>query len=87
MHALVGCAVLFGKVFADGACGSMITGFNQDVSYKGTVYHVQTEDRGKGNPLIETLIYVGGEIVASRRTSYEDLDERWLQRGQGRGSA
>jgi hypothetical protein len=51
----------------------MITGFNQDVTYKGKVYHVQTEDRGKSNPVIETLIYVGGEILASRRTSYEEL--------------
>jgi hypothetical protein len=51
----------------------MITGFNQDVTYKGKVYHVQTEDRGKSNPVIETLIYVGGEILASRRTPYEEL--------------
>lgn len=51
----------------------MITGFNQDVNYKGKVYHVQTEDRGKGNPVIETLIYAGGEILASRKTSYADL--------------
>ncbi len=53
----------------------MITGFNQDVTYKGTVYHVQTEDRGKNHPMIETLIYVGGEILASKRTPYEDLME------------
>lgn len=51
----------------------MITGYNQDVVYKGKVYHVQTEDRGKANPIIETLIYVGGEIMASKRTSYEDM--------------
>ncbi len=51
----------------------MITGFNQDVQYKNKVYHVQTEDRGEKNPLVETLIYVGGEIIASRRTSYEDI--------------
>ena len=51
----------------------MITGFNQDVTYKGKVYHVQTEDRGKSNPVIETLIYVGGEILSSKKTSYEDL--------------
>ncbi len=25
----------------------MITGFNTDVPYKGEVYHVQTEDKGK----------------------------------------
>jgi hypothetical protein len=51
----------------------MITGFNQDVVFKGKVYHVQTEDRGKANPVIETLIYGGGEILASKKTSYEPL--------------
>jgi len=51
----------------------MITGFNQDVTYKGKVYHVQTEDRGMNNPVMETLIYVGGEILSSKKTSYEDL--------------
>ena len=40
----------------------VITGFNTDVKYRGTVYHVQTEDKGAANPLIETLIYKGGEI-------------------------
>jgi hypothetical protein len=51
----------------------VITGFNTDVKYKGQVYHVQTEDKGAGNPLIETLIYKGGEILASRRLPYADL--------------
>ncbi|MGC8762608.1 MAG: hypothetical protein ACP5VN_03080 [Acidobacteriota bacterium] len=51
----------------------MITGFNQDVTYRGKVYHVQTEDRGLGNPVIETLIYVGGEILASLKTPYGEL--------------
>ena len=51
----------------------MITGFNTDVKYKGVVYHVQTEDKGAANPLIETLIYKGGEILGSRRLPYSDL--------------
>ena len=51
----------------------MITGFNTDVKYRGTVYHVQTEDKGTANPLIETLIYKGGEILGSRRLPYGDL--------------
>ena len=51
----------------------MITGFNQDVTYKNKVYHVQTEDRGKSNPVIESLIYMGGEILASKKTSYEHI--------------
>jgi hypothetical protein len=56
----------------------VITGFNSDVKYRGLVYHVQTEDKGAENPLIETLIYKGGEILASRRLPYADLIE-----GQG----
>lgn len=54
----------------------MITGYNQDVVYKGKVYHVQTEDRGESNPIIETLIYVGGEILSSYKTSYKELLEK-----------
>ena len=53
----------------------MITGFNSDVKYRGLVYHVQTEDKGQVNPLIETLIYRGGEILASRRLPYAELIE------------
>lgn len=53
----------------------MLTGFNTDIEYGGTTYHVQTEDRGGKNPLIESLIYVGGEILASRRTEYRNLLE------------
>ena len=52
---------------------AVITGFNTDVKFRGLVYHVQTEDKGKDNPLIETLIYKGGEILASRRLPYADL--------------
>ena len=33
----------------------------------------QTEDKGLANPKIETLIYVGGEILDNYRSSYEDL--------------
>ena len=55
----------------------MITGFNSDVKYKGLVYHVQTEDKGRTNPVVESLVYARGEILYSRRTSYQDLvDEK-----------
>jgi len=52
---------------------AVITGYNTDVKHRGLVYHVQTEDKGKDNPLIETLIYKGGEILASRRLPYSEL--------------
>ena len=54
----------------------MITGFNTDIKYRGVVYHVQTEDKGPVNPLIETLIYIGGEILGSKRLPYEDLESK-----------
>lgn len=58
----------------------MLTGFNSEVEWDGVVYHVQTEDRGTGNPLIESLVYVRGEILATRRTEYRELIEAGADR-------
>ena len=51
----------------------MITGFNTDVKHADRVYHVQTEDRGIANPVVESLVYVGGEILLSKKSPYGDL--------------
>lgn len=51
----------------------MITGYNTDVEHDGIVYHVQTEDKGLETPLILSLVYSGGAILASKRSRYEDL--------------
>lgn len=51
----------------------MITGFNTDIEHAGTVYHVQTEDKGLETPVILSLVYVGGAILASKRAPYNDL--------------
>lgn len=51
----------------------MLTGFNTDVEYDGVVYHVQTEDKGLQTPFILSLVYTGGEILASKRSPYDDL--------------
>ena len=51
----------------------MITGFNTDIEHDGTVYHVQTEDKGLDSPIILSLVYAGGTILASKRSPYEDL--------------
>ena len=53
----------------------MLTGFNTDVEYEGKVFHVQTEDKGLLNPVVESLVYTAGEIVGSRRSSYGDIAE------------
>ena len=46
----------------------VLTGFNTDIKHSGTTYHVQTEDKGRGNPLVESLVYTSGEILYTRRT-------------------
>jgi hypothetical protein len=51
----------------------MITGFNHNIKHKGRVYHVQTEDSGPKNPHIITHLFVGGNIVSSKKTQYADL--------------
>jgi hypothetical protein len=62
----------------------VITGFNTDINYEGVTYHVQTEDKGVKTPLILSLVYQGGTILASKRSPYEDLliekfDEKILE--------
>ncbi|MCU1264147.1 MAG: hypothetical protein JWM21_465 [Acidobacteria bacterium] len=52
---------------------TMITGYNTDVEHDGVVYHVQTEDKGLDTPLVLSLVYSGGAILASKRSSYRDL--------------
>jgi hypothetical protein len=61
----------------DGAGTVVLTGYNTDIDSAGTTYHVQTEDKGRSNPIVESLVYARGEILYSRRTSYQDLvDEK-----------
>lgn len=51
----------------------MITGYNTDVKHNNRVFHIQTEDKGESSPHIESLVYVGGQILATRKTSYADI--------------
>jgi hypothetical protein len=51
----------------------MLMGLNTDVEWNGQVYHVQTEDSGRDNPWVVTLLFLSGAILASRKTSYADI--------------
>jgi len=51
----------------------MLVGYNTNISYKDKVYHIQTEDSGQANPVIVTLLYSKGAILASKKTSYEQI--------------
>jgi len=59
----------------------VLTGYNTDIEYSGTVYHVQTEDKGQANPLVESLVYTSGEILYTRRTPYHDLIAEEVDKG------
>lgn len=52
---------------------SVITGFNTDIEHDGVIYHVQTEDKGLSKPVIVSLVYNRGTILASKRSPYDDL--------------
>jgi len=51
----------------------MLVGYNTNISYKGTVYHVQTEDSGLKNPHIITLLYNKGTILSRKKVSYANI--------------
>ncbi len=51
----------------------MIVGFNHNISYRGTVFHVQTEDSGLKKPQLITLLYHSGTIITSQKTLYADI--------------
>lgn len=53
----------------------MITGYNTDIEFEGVTYHVQTEDKGVARPVILSLVYDRGTILASKRLPYDDLLE------------
>ena len=46
-------------------------GFNNNVKYKGLVYHIQTEDSGLGKPHIITHLFAdGGRVIKSHKRLY-----------------
>src|SRR5438067_9274036 len=52
--------------------GAPVVGFNHNVKYGALVYHVQTEDSGLPHAHYITHLFVGGNIVASMKSSYGD---------------
>ncbi len=51
----------------------MLFGHNTDVQAGETMYHVQTEDRGTANALIDTTVYCRGRVLHRRTNNYIDL--------------
>src|ERR1700693_2787057 len=51
----------------------MLFGHNSNVKAGDTTYHVQTEDRGASNALIDTTVYCRGRVLHRRTNNYFDL--------------
>lgn len=51
-----------------------VTGFDRNIKHKGKTYHVQDRGlQGAANPHIITHLFVGGNILATRKASYTEL--------------
>jgi len=51
----------------------MLFGHNTNVKVGEVTYHVQTEDRGVANALIDTTVYFHGRVLHRRTNNYFDL--------------
>ena len=51
----------------------MILGLNNNVPYRGHVFHVQTEDSGVQMPHIITHLFYGGNIISTQKVDYSDI--------------
>lgn len=48
----------------------MIKGLNEEVVYKGIRFHLQIQDLGPREPVIQALLYRAGRVIHTRRVSY-----------------
>lgn len=47
-----------------------MSGINSEITRKGEVFHVQTQDVGLDAHYIESLIYKSGKLLSTRRAFY-----------------
>ena len=51
----------------------MVLGHNTNVKEDGTLFHVQTEDRGIRNAVLDTTVHCRGRVLHRRTSKYHDL--------------
>jgi hypothetical protein len=45
-------------------------GYNTSIEYKGAIFNIQTQDKGPAFNYVESLIYLSGRIIASKKAAY-----------------
>ena len=53
----------------------MEQGFNHNIEHGSVLFHIQTEDSGRGSSAIRTHLFFEGQIVTSTEDSYEESAE------------
>ena len=53
----------------------MEQGFNHNIEHGSVLFHVQTEDSGRGSPVIRTHLFFEGQIITSTEDSYDESSE------------
>ena len=48
-------------------------GHNSNLKVGAATYHIQTEDRGANNPVVDTTVYIQGRVLHRRTADYSDL--------------
>lgn len=51
----------------------MLFGHNTNVTLDGTIFHVQTEDRGVNSATLDTTVHCRGRVLHRRTNKYHDL--------------
>lgn len=51
----------------------MSQGVNENIRYKGRVFHVQTEERGKERPVLVCTLFYRGMILCEERLEYQGI--------------
>ncbi|MCX7974755.1 MAG: hypothetical protein N3B16_09695 [Candidatus Aminicenantes bacterium] len=45
-------------------------GLNEEIIHKGIRFHLQTQDLGPREPVIQAILYKAGRVLHTRRVSY-----------------
>lgn len=53
--------------------GMVEKGYNSDLRVGSEIYHIQTEDWGRENPVFVTRVFCRGAVVKSVKTPYSDV--------------
>jgi len=48
-------------------------GLQSEITYKGNTVYIQTQDKGSKAQYVESLVYVSGKVLVSRKTFYTTL--------------